>query len=84
MLGLGSMVSALLLARHGWSPIEIVPIAMLVGAFFGFCNGIGTTWFKVQSFVMTLAMLNVVRGVDRQLSDNVSVGTQIVTANGSN
>ena len=83
MLGLGSMVSALLLARHGWSPIAIVPAAMLVGAFFGFCNGIGTTWFKVQSFVMTLAMLNVVRGVTRQLSDNVSVGTQIVTANGS-
>jgi ribose transport system permease protein len=82
MLGIGSMVSALLLARHGWSPLEIVPVAMLVGAFFGFCNGIGTTWFKVQSFVMTLAMLNVVRGVDRQLSDNVSVGTQIVTANG--
>jgi ribose transport system permease protein len=82
MLGIGSMVSALLLARHGWSPLEIVPVAMLVRAFFGFCNGIGTTWFKVQSFVMTLAMLNVVRGVDRQLSDNVSVGTQIVTANG--
>lgn len=83
MLGLGSMVSALLLARHGMSPIAIIPIAMLVGAFFGFCNGIGTTWFKVQSFVMTLAMLNLVRGVTRQLSDNVSVGTQIVTADGS-
>lgn len=83
MLGIGSMVSALLLTRHGLAPWEIVPISMLVGAFFGFCNGIGTTWFKVQSFVMTLAMLNVVRGIDRQLSDNVSVGTQIVRSDGS-
>src|SRR6266496_55716 len=53
MLGIGSMVSALLLARHGWSPLEIVPVAMLVGAFFGFCNGIGTAWLRIQSFVVT-------------------------------
>lgn len=82
LLGLGSMVSALLLARHGLSPIEIVPLTMLVGAFFGFCNGAGTAWLKVQSFVMTLAMLNIARGIDRQISDNVSVGTQVVTGNG--
>lgn len=82
LLGLGSMVSALLLARHGMSSVEIVPLAMLVGAFFGFCNGAGTAWLKVQSFVMTLAMLNIARGIDRQISDNVSVGTQVVTANG--
>ena len=83
MLGLGSMVSAMLLARHGMSPIEILPISMAVGALCGFCNGIGTAWLRIQSFVVTLAMLNVVRGIDRQLSDNVSVGTQIVQSNGS-
>jgi ribose transport system permease protein len=33
--------------------------------------------------VVTLATLNVIRGIDRQLSDNVSVGTQIVTSNGT-
>ncbi|MGI8680041.1 MAG: ABC transporter permease [Jatrophihabitans sp.] len=82
LLGIASMVSALMLTRHNLSPIEILPITMLVGAFFGFCNGIGTTLFKVQSFVMTLAMLTVVRGVDRQLSDNVSVGTQVATSGG--
>jgi ribose transport system permease protein len=82
LLGIGSMVSALMLTRHNLTPIEILPISMLVGAAFGVVNGIGTTLFKVQSFVMTLAMLTVARGVDRQLSDNVSVGTQIVTDNG--
>jgi len=83
MLGLASMVSALLLARHGLSPIVILPISMAVGALCGFCNGIGTAWLKIQSFVVTLATLNVIRGIDRQLSDNVSIGTQIVTSNGT-
>jgi ribose transport system permease protein len=82
LLGIGSMVSALMLTQHNLSPFAILPIAMLVGAAFGLANGIGTTVFKVQSFVMTLAMLTVARGVDRQLSDNVSVGTQIVRSDG--
>jgi ribose transport system permease protein len=82
LLGIGSMVSALMLVHHNMTPLEILPISMAVGAAFGLANGIGTTLFKIQSFVMTLAMLSVVRGVDRQLSDNVSVGTQIITGNG--
>lgn len=83
MLGIGSMVSALLLTRHGFSPIEVLPVSMAVGAFFGLCNGIGVTWFRIQSFVMTLATLSVIRGIDRQLSDNVSVGTQVIVGNGN-
>lgn len=83
MLGLASMVSALMLVNHNLSPIEILPIAIGVGALCGFCNGVGTAWLRIQSFVVTLAMLNVIRGVDRQLSDNVSVGTQIVTSGGT-
>ncbi len=82
LLGIASMVSALMLTQHNLTPLEILPITMLVGAAFGLANGIGTTVFKVQSFVMTLAMLSVVRGVDRQLSDNVSVGTQVSTHGG--
>ncbi|MEV0404062.1 ABC transporter permease [Actinoallomurus sp. NPDC050550] len=82
ILGMGSMVSAMMLVHHNLTPWEIVPICMLVGAFFGLCNGIGSTWFRIQSFVMTLAMLSVVRGLDRQYSDNVSVGTQVVNDQG--
>ncbi len=82
ILGIGSMVSAMMLVHHDLTPWEIVPICMAVGAFFGLCNGIGTTWLRIQSFVMTLAMLSVVRGLDRQYSDNVSVGTQVVNDQG--
>jgi ribose transport system permease protein len=82
MLGLCSMVSALMLARHNWDPLMIVPFTMAVGAVLGFINGAATTWLRIQSFVATLATLSIYRGIDRQLSDNVSVGTQIVGPGG--
>ncbi|MFI6322447.1 ABC transporter permease [Nonomuraea sp. NPDC050556] len=83
LLGISSMTAAMMLSRFALEPWQIVPICMLVGAFFGFLNGAGTAWLKIQSFVMTLAMLSVVRGIDRQVSDNVSVGTQIAGPDGA-
>ncbi|HWE88942.1 MAG TPA: ABC transporter permease [Pseudonocardiaceae bacterium] len=82
VLGIGSMTAAMLLTHLNLTPWLIVPLCALVGAFFGLCNGIGTTWLRIQSFVMTLAMLSVVRGIDRQVSDNVAVGTQLTDAQG--
>lgn len=82
VLGIGSMAAAMLLVNHDMSPWAIVPLCALLGAFFGVLNGIGTTWLRIQSFVMTLAMLSVVRGLDRQVSDNVSVGVHLVDSKG--
>lgn len=82
ILGIGSMTAAMLLVHQHMAPWLIVVLCALVGAFFGLCNGIGTTWLRVQSFVMTLATLSVVRGIDRQMSDNVSVGVQLVDPQG--
>jgi ribose transport system permease protein len=82
LLGVGSMVSAMLLVHQGLTPWLIVPACAAVGAVFGLANGIGTAWFRVQSFVMTLAMLNIARGVDRQISNNVAVGVAPTDADG--
>lgn len=82
IMGIGSMVAAMMLTHHDMAPWAIVPICMLVGAFFGLCNGFGTAFLRIQSFVMTLAMLSVVRGLDREYSDNVSVGTTVVNDQG--
>jgi len=82
IMGIGSMTAAMLLVHHGLSPILIVPACAAVGAGFGLLNGIGTTWLRIQSFVMTLAMLSVVRGIDRQVSDNVAVGVQLIGPDG--
>ena len=77
VLGICSMTAAILLTTSGLSPVPIVLSSMLVGAFFGFLNGAGTAWLRIQSFVVTLAMLSIARGLDRQVSNNVSVGTQV-------
>lgn len=82
VMGIGSMTAAMLLVHQGLSPWLIVPACAAVGALFGLLNGIGTTWLRIQSFVMTLAMLSIVRGVDRQISDNVAVGVQLIGPNG--
>lgn len=83
LLGIASMTAALMLTTHNLSPVPIVLISMVVGAFFGFLNGAGTALLRIQSFVVTLAMLSIARGIDREVSGNVSVGTQVVTANGT-
>jgi ribose transport system permease protein len=83
VLGIGSMTAAMLLVHLGLSPWLIVPLCALVGAVFGLANGIGTTWFRIQSFVMTLAMLNIARGIDGQVSNNVAVGAELTNPNGT-
>lgn len=83
LLGFCSMTAALLLTTRGLNPFVIVCLSMVVGAAFGFCNGAATAWLRIQSFIVTLAMLSIARGLDRQLSNNVSVGTQIVGPNGN-
>lgn len=82
LLGFASMTSALMLTNHDLNPIEIVLLSMAVGAVFGLLNGAATAWLRIQPFVVTLAMLSIARGLDREVSNNVSVGTQIVGANG--
>jgi ribose transport system permease protein len=82
LLGVSSMASALMLTHFGWSPLPILLGAMIVGGVFGFANGAATAWLRIQSFVATLAMLSVARGLAREVSGNVSVGTQIVGADG--
>ncbi|MFD6160585.1 ABC transporter permease [Nocardia sp. NPDC060256] len=82
ILGIGSMTAAMLLVDHNLDPWLIIPACAAVGAFFGLCNGLGTTVLRIQSFVMTLAMLSIVRGIDRQVSGNVAVGTAVYDENG--
>lgn len=82
LLGLSSMAAGLILTHLGWAPLPIVLGTMVVGGIFGFANGAATAWLRIQSFVATLAMLSIARGLAREVSSNVSVGTQIVGADG--
>ncbi|RII14744.1 Ribose transport system permease protein RbsC [Streptomyces sp. YIM 130001] len=82
LLGFASMASAMMVANHDMPVWQIVPLCMLIGAAFGFVNGVGTSVLRIQSFVMTLAMLSIARGLDRQMSDNQSVGTTVAGPDG--
>jgi len=82
LMGFASMSAAIMVAHHDMPVWLIVPACMLIGAGFGLANGIGTAWLKIQSFVMTLAMMSIARGLDRKMSDNESVGTLVAGPDG--
>ncbi|WP_461204884.1 ABC transporter permease [Clostridium sp. DL1XJH146] len=48
--------------------IIFLPIAILVGAFLGFVNGFIITKFKMPDFIVTLAMMGVLRGMTTLIS----------------
>lgn len=77
VMGMASMASAMMIFEHNMPVWQIVPLCMLIGAAFGLINGIGTAWLKIQSFVMTLAMLSIARGLDKQISNNQATPTQL-------
>jgi AI-2 transport system permease protein len=61
IMGLSAAVCGVLLTS-GYSPWLMVPIVILLGAGIGFLNGIGVSFFRIPSIIMTLSMLGVVRG----------------------
>lgn len=83
LLAVGGTASAILLTDYAMSPILIVPICMVVCAVFGFVNGAGTALLRIQSFIMTLAMMTIARGIVREVSNNTSIGTTLIDEQGN-
>ena len=68
-MGLTAMIAAMLIASSdrgglGWmiSPFLAIPIMLLIGVFIGWINGILITKFKMNNFIVTVAMLFFLRG----------------------
>jgi ribose transport system permease protein len=61
MVGLISVICATNL--HSWGTFKTIIAALLIGAFLGFFNGAISAFFSLQSFVVTLATLNLFRGI---------------------
>lgn len=68
-LSVGSMYGLLAigLSRQiitaGWSPVVALPAVVVAGMALGFINGFITTTVKIPSFIVTLGMLALLRGV---------------------
>jgi ribose transport system permease protein len=56
-----------------WSAIIIIVLMLLLGLVIGFFNGWTSERFKVQSFITTLAMLSVARGLAHVVSADNSI-----------
>ncbi len=63
VLALCAVGAASFLMRYGWGTLPTILAVLVIGAIVGFVNGFVTTRFNVQSFITTLAMLGVARGI---------------------
>ncbi len=70
--GMAVMVGAILI-RNGVNPWLAVIIALLGGILIGLINGLLVTYGKIPSFIVTIGMLNIVRGFDQVITDGAFV-----------
>jgi len=71
---LTTMLSATLLDRHGVSPAAVIALALLLGASFGFVQGLVIQIFKIQPFIVTLAGMFLARGLCYLISiDSIAI-----------
>lgn len=72
--GFTAIVFAWLVINHGWSLFLAIPATLLLGAAIGLFNGTMTTRFRIPSFIVTLGMLGVLRGLALALSHGLPIG----------
>ncbi len=74
VMAISSMVAATFVSGdHPRSLWLVVPLGLSVGAFLGFINGLTVAYLKVPSFVATLGMLSVARGITYAYTDGQPV-----------
>jgi ribose transport system permease protein len=73
VIALVATTGAALLMRVGWGT-EMTVLTMLgLGALVGWVNGVVTARFRIQSFIVTLAMMSVARGLARIISGGLAI-----------
>jgi len=73
MVGLAAVGSAVLMAHNGLGVLPTVLIVLAAGLVFGMLQGVTTALFGIQSFIVTLAGLQVARGLARIWSGGQAV-----------
>jgi ribose transport system permease protein len=69
-LGLASVLTATLMVNLGWGIAATLLAVMLAGATFGAVQGLISTRFRLEAFIVTLAGLQVARGLALVVSHN--------------
>lgn len=87
-LSVGSVVGlvgtgvASLLVREAVGLVPAIAIAMLISAAYGFFNGIVVTKLRLQAFIVTLASMNIARGLARFWSNGIGIPLSYGTGEG--
>ncbi len=73
VMGLGGMVAAALMARVGIHPVIAALAGIAVGSVIGYVTSILVNKLKINSFIVTLAMLSVARGFTYMISKGSNI-----------
>ncbi|WP_394788325.1 galactofuranose ABC transporter, permease protein YjfF [Rhodoferax sp.] len=80
VIALTTMVSASLVENHGWSPLVVLPLVLLMGTAFGAFMGFLIERFRLQPFIVTLAGMFLARGLCYLISiDSISMTNEFYT-----
>lgn len=73
VVGLVSTGCAALMVTNGFPFVPAVLASLAIGAAYGFFNGICTTKLRIQAFIVTLASMNIARGLARFWSNGIGI-----------
>jgi ribose/xylose/arabinose/galactoside ABC-type transport system permease subunit len=74
VVALSTVLSASLVQRHGWNPLLVIALVLVLGATLGAGMGAVIHYFEIQPFIVTLAGLFLARGLCYVISvDSISI-----------
>lgn len=83
VLALVAVSMSLMSIHWGWAPWISIPLSLLVGLGCGAVSGGITSWWGIQPFIATLAMMVFARGLAKTVSGGMKVSTAVENADGT-
>jgi ribose transport system permease protein len=68
--GVATVLMAVLVARHGMSPLLAIPLVLAVGVLVGVVNGVLVGYFGVAALIVTIAVNSILQGWQFVISDS--------------
>lgn len=83
VLALVAVTFSLMTIHWGWSGWAAIPLCLLIGLLCGAISGGIISWFGIQAFIATLAMMVFARGLAKTVSGGMKVSTAVKNADGT-
>ncbi len=83
VLGLVAVAFSMMSIHWAWSPWIAVCACLLLGTACGAVSGGLTSWFRIQPFIATLAMMVFARGLAKTISGGMKVSTAVKNVDGT-